>query len=167
MSLAHELPSLSKLGSEVLNHQPISLADYLLSHQARVHAKELLARWVDGITRCSISADMVIWHASLEVAWTRIELVSDPNWRPKAYFHADGTDGYIVTDLGEGVRALRLQTGRPLDGARNWENGFVDSTAGVIRLSASERADLPEAICRVLLFSYQVAVGHNREKGGL
>jgi hypothetical protein len=63
----------------------------------------------------------------------------------------------VVTDLGEGVRALRLWTGEVMAGWENWFDGVMESVAGVIRIRFVTAADLPDAICRVMLASLRVA----------
>lgn len=167
MALDQELPLAGRLRAEVLKHQPASIAHYLQSEVATADVAALLSLWTqhESTTRSYIGQQGRIWHAAAAGAWTRIELATGQPWRPMAYFRAGG-ELFIVTDLGEGVQALRLQTGNPLDGCRNWYNGFVESTAGVISLRSVDREHLPAAICMVLRFSYQVAVGDDRKSEG-
>lgn len=136
----------------------MTLHEYLQSEQAREDVRALLARWTahHGTTQSHIGASGQILHASLADAWTRAELATGKDWRPMAYYRPDG-DRYVVTDLGEGVRALRLRTGQPIEGWQSWFDGIVDSTAGVIRKQDVRADQLPDAICRVMLASLRVA----------
>ena len=78
------------------------------------------------------------------------------------YFRAEG-DRYLVTDIGEAVRALWLKTGNlEADGAvwRAWESGL--EVGGVFLGKNTLRAycpaaDLPRAIARVMLAALRVA----------
>lgn len=182
------------------------LAEYLASEQAREDVKALLA---DSPARDVKLGTGRIWHkpaghASIKVqsfdidtmltlnkrdAWNQVRLSQRDDEmsgamtpRVSAYYRPDG-DRYVVTDLGEGVRALRLRTGaKYIDilqkcrrtarvnhfygafgqiydatiGAGNWERG---SGIGAL-FDASTEADqsnLPDAICRVMLASLTVA----------
>ena len=87
-----------------------------------------------------------------------------------AYYRPDG-DRYVVTDLGEGVRALRLRTGEKAYGpatgvamleklnlydAENPRNA-LGGMAHELELVGVQQADLPDAICQVMLASLRVA----------
>ena len=145
----------------------MTLADYLASEAAREDVRRLLSeprpRVVHGdpvgwrhygvqaepypappSVWCGISVD---WGGSLPLAeWKYLTV----------YYRPDG-ERYIVTDLGEGVKAKRLRTGQHLAGWENWFNGEVESTAGVITLRFVDAGDLADAICRVMLASLRVA----------
>lgn len=84
-----------------------------------------------------------------------------------AYYRAEG-DRYVVTDLGEAVRALRLRTGGFLrteqivaaifDQIPGAHTGV--SLDGIVTGALAERtaaADLPRAIVRVMLAAHRVA----------
>ena len=122
-------------------------------------------------------------------AWRSVMIWDDnQNKELTAYYRPDG-DRYVVTDLGEGVRALRIRTGaKYIDilqkcrrttrhnhfygafgqiydatiGAGNWERG---SGIGALFDASTEadKANLPDAICRVMLASLRVANITNQE----
>lgn len=87
-----------------------------------------------------------------------------------AYYRPDG-DRYIVTDLGEGVRARALRTGEvggPMhsdspcqiaEAASCMPRGIGNRTwvDGALYVEGIEAKDLPDAICRVMLASLRVA----------
>lgn len=148
----------------------MTLHEYLQSEQAREDVRALLARWTahHGTTQSHIGASGQILHASLADAWTRAELATGKDWRPMAYYRPDG-DRFVVTDLGEGVRALRLRTGcsqhlamersDPMrEALRTSGIGNVWSTErGIMELDNITATDLPDAICRVMLASLRVS----------
>ena len=85
------------------------------------------------------------------------------------YYRLDGLR-YTVTDLGEGYRAFRLRTGGTYAAAQ--ENDMrknacvalggdggviVHPCGGAMELAFAKDADLPNAICRVMLASLRVA----------
>lgn len=126
----------------------MTLADYLASEAAREHAALMLQ---DPQAR-----DFLVGRTWF--AW----LVPRPSdvWRAlqldtvRVYYRPDG-ERYTVTDLGEGVKARRLQTGdltQPAFEPRMcWQYGDL---LGADKITA---ADLPDAICRVMLASLRVA----------
>ena len=143
------------------------LAEYLATEQARDRLKT-----ADVLTMPSASE----WHGHGQrvvieqcKAWWRVSVtVADET--VSAYYRPDG-DRYIVTDLGEGWRALRL---RGIDWHTNDEIiNKVDAVAlplmspepgyetsapwGTLELRYVAAADLPDAICRVMLASLRVA----------
>lgn len=85
------------------------------------------------------------------------EVHSDPL---RVYFRSEG-DRYIVTDLGEAVRALRLRTGR-MDAVERAGRAWVEMAgpgtwnAGTMSENCAA-ADLPRAIVRVMLAAVRVA----------
>ena len=158
----------------------MTLAEYLETPQAREHVRALLA---DSPARDVKLGTGRIWHkpaghAVIKVqgfdfdtmltlnkrdAWNQVrlsqrddEMLGAMTPRVSAYYRPEG-DRYVVTDLGEGVRALRLRTGQPIEGWQSWFDGIVDSTAGVIRKQDVRADQLPDAICRVMLASLRVA----------
>ena len=127
------------------------LAEYLASEQARPEVRQAIVHGIaDAPERMISTGTMGAW--SVVQVTVHGESVS-------AYYRPDGDRyvRYVVTDLGEGVRALRLRTGQPLDGWQNWFDGIVDSTAGVIRKQDVRADQLPDALCRVMLASLRVA----------
>lgn len=168
------------------------LAEYLASEQAREDVKALLA---DSPARDVKLGTGRIWHkpaghASIKVqsfdidtmltlnkrdAWNQVRLSQRDDEmsgamtpRVSAYYRPDG-DRYVVTDLGEGVRALRIRTGR-MDAIETWLHEFMPilRTDGAIehRVSRTHQKALPEAICRVMLASLRVAgVGLTTNEG--
>ena len=77
------------------------------------------------------------------------------------YFREDA-DRFIVTDLGEAVHALRLRTGITydealaiLENAVGYEGDAFKKGADIMEIPKA--ADLPSAICRVMLAAYEVS----------
>jgi len=179
----------------------MTLANYLATPQAREDVGRLLA---DSPARDATLAGGRIWRkpegnafhsvSGLEVetlltlkpreAWQLVR-ISQRDARlmgamvPKisAYYRPDG-DRYVVTDMGEGVRALRLRTGYsqylamecsdPMrEALRTSGIGNVWSTErGIMELDNITAIDLPDAICRVMLASLRVAgVGLTTNEG--
>jgi len=131
------------------------LAEYLASEQAREDVRHML----------SLGVPQAVWFAATKSrisefelgAWIRMMVTVDRE-TISAFYRPDG-DRYVVTDLGEGVRALRLRTGEFMAGWENWADGVLESVAGVIRIRFVTADDLPDAICRVMLASLKVAGG--------
>ena len=170
----------------------MNLTNYMQIEQAREDVKALLA---DSLARDVKLGTGRIWHkpaghASIKVqgfdvdtmltlnkrdAWNQVrlsqrdaELLDAMATRVSAYYRPYG-DRYVVTDLGEGVRALRLRTGcsqylamecsDPMrEALRTSGIGNVWSTErGIMELDNIAAIDLPDAICRVMLASLRVA----------
>lgn len=182
------------------------LAEYLASEQAREDVRALLTdspareiklgtgrRWQKPAGHASIKAQGFEVDTMLTLnkreAWSQIRLSQRDDEmagamvpRVTAYYRPDG-ERFVVTDMGEGVRALRLRTGaKYIDilqkcrrttrhnhfygafgqicdatiGAGNWERG---SGIGALFDASTEadRANLPDAICRVMLASLKVS----------
>jgi hypothetical protein len=133
------------------------LAEYLASEQAREDVKALLERRRLTPNFADIHAKNP--HRFMGItktgAW-HVVTMSVEGETCQALYRPDG-DRYVVTDLGEGVRALRLWTGEVMAGWENWFDGVMESVAGVIRIRFVTAADLPDAICRVMLASLRVA----------
>ena len=148
----------------------MTIAEYLASEQAREDVKALLqsVRWDSAGDAISVNpwpqqiAPRTKLHTDFTIGpWIRCSIWSQDeadNYELEcaAYYRPDG-DRFVVTDLGEGVRALRLRTGQPIEGWQSWCDGIVDSTAGVIRKQDVKADQLPDAICRVMLASLRVA----------
>lgn len=150
----------------------MTLAEYLASPQAREDVKALLQapdlvpvheRASRSRRRILLPPPRYIWEARWnrqDGPWTNACLSTwdpesgDEQQLARAYYRPDG-DRYIVTDLGEGVRALRLRTGdvtQPAFEPRGcWQYGDI---LGADKVTG---ADLPDAICRVMLASLRVA----------
>ena len=147
----------------------MTLAEYLASEQARDRLKT-----ADVLTMPSASE----WHGHGQKvvieqyeAWWRVSVaVADET--TVAYYRPDG-DRYVVTDLGEGVRALRLRGAsiQRLGDAISevlgamWVANQLPPSYGITGMvngeiapmSFIDAADLPDAICRVMLASLRVA----------
>lgn len=125
----------------------MTLADYLASEAAQEHAKDMIAHKQDAAF--PVDGGWRDWRRAQIGAWTRLSTDGIC-----CYFRPDG-ERFIVTDLGEGVRALRLRTGdvtQPAFEPRGcWQYGDI---LGADKVTG---ADLPDAICRVMLASLRVA----------
>ena len=134
------------------------LAEYLASEQAREDVRQLF----DGDKpRFPVMSMEDLCLVRDEVGAWRSVMIWDDNQNKEltAYYRPDG-DRYVVTDLGEGVRALRLRTGdlyRRSGGpeeCRAIRGVWFGDALGTTNVTA---ADLPDAICRVMLASLRVA----------
>ena len=170
----------------------MNLTNYMQIEQAREDVKALLA---DSLARDVKLGTGRIWHkpaghASIKVqgfdvdtiltlnkrdAWNQVrlsqrdaELLDAMATRVSAYYRPYG-DRYVVTDLGEGVRALRLRTGMIHGAAVNCAKpmraalmdkpavGWIAGLDGDMELDGVKPEDLPDAICRVMAESLRVA----------
>lgn len=136
------------------------LAEYLASEQARPETRQAIEHGIaDAPGRMISTGTMGAWS---------VVLVTVNGESVSAYYRPDG-DRYVVTDLGEGVRAYRLATGRAWwqaqenDMKRNaishlgGESGHsVCPAGGAMELAGVTAGDLPDAICRVMLASLRV-----------
>ena len=143
----------------------MTLAEYLASEQAREDVRLVVAKPHD-VLRYSGNGGPWLERTTLK-AWTRLGIEGADQYIT-AYYRPDG-DRYVVTDMGEGVRALRLRTGcsqylamersDPMrEALRTSGIGNVWSTErGIMELDNITDVDLPDAICRVMLASLRVA----------
>lgn len=126
----------------------MTLADYLASEAAREHAALMLQ---DPQAR-----DFLVGRTWF--TW----LVPRPSdvWRAlqldtvRVYYRPDG-ERYIVTDLGEGIKARRLRTGDMYIRALDVRGCFTFGDQ--YTLGDVPAPKLPDAICRVMLASLKVA----------
>lgn len=154
-----------------------SLEDYLGSAQAWEDVRALLddsprRKRSDGSVKPEGQSSLTIdrdgfWTLEALDAWTQVLLVSrrvdNLGWKTVAnvYYRPD-SDRFIVSDLGEGVKALRLRTGQRdidldiIDRIVRGVDGPILLTEQVTR-STCDKMDLAECICRVLLASHRVA----------
>ena len=144
------------------------LAEHLASEQAREDVRRLIHESV-GYLRVGHGT----WNLGSDGAWKTVIYHSNATQQDHtAYYRPDG-DRYVVTDLGEGVRALRLRTGEsaygPATGVAMLEKlklydaehprNALGGMAHELELIGVQQADLPDAICRVMLASLKVAGG--------
>ena len=145
----------------------MTLHDYLQSEQARSDVRELLDScdgaensWADKTVEGGFH-----WMTEDAGAWWRVGL--EDSHAHNVYYRPDG-NRYIVTDLGEGVRALRLRTGWIHGRATGYAMqqretlssgglGWVAGMCGDVELDGIKDENLPGAICRVMLASLRVA----------
>ena len=145
------------------------LDTYLQTEQAREDVRELLQRktgstWFGGLNQPTL---LCTYECG---AWVRVNAQQSAQEGMHAYYRLDG-DRYVVTDLGEGVRALRLRTGicmltlpqvcevfdrtPEMLGVHFGADSALYATEG--NKASVTAADLPDAICRVMLASLRVA----------
>lgn len=139
----------------------MNLDQYLQSDLAQQDVQGLLAipaEQTEGPTEAVYFAD---WTRSKEGAWVYVNM----DGLVGVYYRPDG-DRFIVTDLGEAVRAFRLRTGcsAQLDGelierlqANTDPRDWLLWPDGVVGRVLATAADLPRAIVRVLLAAHRVA----------
>ncbi|TXH42093.1 MAG: hypothetical protein E6Q97_36400 [Desulfurellales bacterium] len=135
----------------------MNFEEYLKSEQARSTIARLIA--IDGALLVSNVIERGVYRTMTRTrygAWQGIRLGEH-----YAYYRPDG-DRFIVSDLGEGLKARRLRSGdyetMPLDFVQRCdEERNYGWSIGVIGLDKVKPAALPDAICRVLLASYRVA----------
>lgn len=80
-------------------------------------------------------------------------------YRPESLF-GDPTSRFIITDLGESVRALRMRTGRVGWCAADYDRAHQDARVHLRRdalMILAGPEDLPSFICRLMLAAYRVA----------
>ena len=141
----------------------MTLAEYLASEQAREDVRLVVAKPHD-VLRYSGNGGPWLERTTLK-AWTRLGIEGADQYIT-AYYRPDG-DRYVVTDLGEGVRTACLR-GLDLANAEHFErlnalgrtlDADFRQTAplGWIELRDITAADLPDAICRVMLASLKVS----------
>lgn len=162
----------------------MTLAEYLASEAAREDVRRLLSE----PRPCVKPGDPVGWrHYGVQAmpypappsVWCGISadwggsMLPVPEWQAiTVYYRPDG-ERYTVTDLGGGVKALRLKGVALLDirhrvdevMARMYCDGLLHAKYGPAALIQAEigtldyvfAADLPDAICRVMLASLRVA----------
>ena len=130
-------------GGDMSNPEMSAVERYLMSDEARENVRVHLAP-----TACSTSKEG--WVKDERGPWRRFWLSCTRDDRNKdglnVYFRPEG-DRYIVTDLGEGVRALRMRT------------GMLEPTIKIPHLLGHRAAadELPDSICKVMLSTYRVA----------
>ena len=151
------------------------LAEYLASEQAREDVRVAVNAMATSKTStfCGGLEDHWIESTHLE-AWLRVAYFrfGGKAFLVSAYYRPDG-DRYVVTDLGEGVRALRLKGAalreiKPrVDAVMTamWQEqtefvahfpaALIEGEIGTVNHPKAE--SLPDAICRVLLASLRVA----------
>lgn len=142
------------------------LAEYLASEQAREDVRQLFDGDKPSLPVMSME-DLCLVRDEVG-AWRSVMIWDDnQNKELTAYYRPDG-DRYVVTDLGEGVRALRLRTGW-IHGRANGHAmqeretlasggvGWVAGMSGDIELDGVKEDQLPDALCRVMLASLRVA----------
>jgi hypothetical protein len=141
------------------------LAEYLASEQAREDVKALLDGDKPSLPVMSME-DLCLVRDEVG-AWRSVMIWDDnQNKELTAYYRPDG-DRYVVTDLGDGVRALRLRTGvlhsraaaeaaKARQGICRDQEWTMGGTAD-LELEGFKPEQLPDAICRVMLASLRVA----------
>ena len=149
----------------------MTLANYLETPQAREDVRELLAS--DKPQLPVLSMEDLCWVLDEVGAWRRVLIWDDAqNKELTANYRPDG-DRFVVTDLGEGVRALRLKGCALLDIKpkvdevlmQMYRAGLLHPNYGPAALIQGEigtignvtAADLPDALCRVMLASLKVS----------
>ena len=143
------------------------LAEYLASEQAREDVRALLERrrLTPNFTDIHAKNPHRFMGITKTGAW-HVVTMSVEGETCQALYRPDG-DRYVVTDLGEGVRTACLR-GLDLANAEHFErlnalgrtlDADFRQTAplGWIELRDITAADLPDAICRVMLASLKVS----------
>lgn len=141
-----------------------SIEAYLQSEQATLDVATHVARG----SHWSIVDHPRAWFAGKEGCWMQLKLRVEKE-EVIAYFRPEG-DRYIVTDLGDAVRALRLRTGviDPEIALPTWASEgycvpYVCTDYWPVLAAADAKgkgasaANLPAAIVRVMLAAYRVA----------
>jgi hypothetical protein len=148
----------------------MTLAEYLTSEQAREDVRALLTLTAKTTDRLQKRIGPAMWLEREQIqTWTEVTAVYHDEQKISAYYRPDG-DRFVVTDLGEGVRALRLRTGSVsytyemrciplgLQGARIKDGCVMADHGDPYRADdCIAAADLPDALCRVMLASLKVA----------
>ena len=144
----------------------MTLHEYLMSEQAREDVRRIIAHG-----EMHGKQPHRFLCVTKHLAWSVVTM-SVEGESLQAFYRPDG-DRYIVTDLGEGVRALRLKgcAGGDANGklrevlGRMWRENFFPVSYAISELINGEigtpyrvsATDLPDALCRVMLASLRVA----------
>lgn len=148
----------------------MNFEEYLKSEQARSTIAKLIEVYPDQTIMNTMAEFHVQWELADAGAWRRVAVYGSRGALepPLAtvYYRPEG-DRFVVSDLGDVIRAFELRTG-----LLRYSQGTVEalrvaggyycgpgyrietSTVPVFMLKADQ---LPNAICRVLLASYRVA----------
>ena len=142
----------------------MTVETYLQSEEAVRDVAALLARGPHERGEVPTESPYAWWGFDNFAPWTLARVGFRENPESSAfgvYFRAED-DRFIVSDLGEAVRALRLRTGRMnLPRGATWEaaaacGAMLDD--GVLTMPGHvTAADLPRAIVRVMLAAVRVA----------
>lgn len=135
----------------------MDIETYLKSEAAREDVRALLKIPMNPAFQRGEDFD---FESRPEKAWLRVEATRGHLVFVRCYVHR-ALRGSVVTDLGDGVRALRLKSG-------NWNTDLSDFEVSidgkvimlgdqVMHREDPDDANLPDAICRVMLASYKVA----------
>ena len=147
----------------------MTLADYIGSEQAREDVGRMVAAPAGIIKAHRVDGGFLVRGWKDAGAWFQVGVIKGDFERTiitTAYYRPDG-DRFVVTDLGEGVRTACLR-GLDLANAEHFErlnalgrtlDADFRQTAplGWIELRDITAADLPDAICHVMLASLNVA----------
>ncbi len=134
---------------------------YLQNKESREDVRRLLDS-VSGAYNELVTTSGLCLATEDDGAWYRVDIIGEQASIYSAYYRPDGADRFLVSDLGEGVRAYRLRTG---DSAPTFYHvrgnlgpgiGFAEGGT-LSHVLAPTAEELPDAICRTLLASYRVA----------
>lgn len=137
---------------------------YLCSEQARADVRALLTKLQQQSSGCYEN-----WAGIVGQIWTELIFrVTEIDY--VVIYYRLNDNRYEVTDLGDGVRTLRLRTGQINQpdvevigpgtsgvGLHNDEVLYCDEAVVVGKMPYSVIQDLPDAICKVTLASLQVS----------
>jgi hypothetical protein len=151
----------------------MDLDKYLASAQALDDVRVAIDRELGGteydhdafawlVVKAGTTAFPASWHTV-----THEKLYVPGGGKLHAYFRADG-DRFMVSDLGDAVGVLRRQCGLvyPWDrfspcrsAAERLDVHMMGDAIELDEVYVQEAADLPAALCRVLLAAYWIAIG--------
>lgn len=157
--------------------------EYLRSPACHKHLVECLKRVEDVATFCRMTRGSGGWYLEIDRyrAWHRVQVgwihddTGDFMVEATAYYHKVPVDDYVVTDLGDGLRELRAETGvswisdieagrfgqsihRRVNQGTTQDLPLVDFADGMVIARINIGAHLlPAAICRVMLGSMRLA----------
>jgi len=101
------------------------------------------------------------WHRLTDGEWYSVALYLDSGDRATAYYRREGRH-HVVSDCCEGMKSFLIQTGRRFftkkdAAAVTCSLTTIGSAGDVQTVCGVDSANLPDAICRVLLASYKVS----------
>lgn len=141
----------------------IDIEEYLQSPRAVADA----ARMAPWLGKGAGMQDAWCLSCTPHLLWSKVRAQSEEIWRPGAHWVYIRPEGarFIVSDMGEAVRALRMRTGvLPVTDAAAavWADIDISADAstgmhGDAFYAVVSAGDLPRAIVRTMLASFRVA----------
>lgn len=136
---------------------------YLNSPQARITVAKLIEVYPDQTIMNTLADFRGQWGMAKTGIWRMVHLTDtrDPMAQiltpplARIYYRPDG-DHFIVSDLGDGTKAWRLRTGQMAPAGTLQTHAPMLRGDGILERTSTS-ADLPNAICSILLATLRIA----------